>query len=229
MTTTSHRDRLVALLGRLTRLDSLLIYAALNLRSREVSGIAQDLPNILKEFSDESPEHTGRTFAEGGIRISAEQIAAVLPTLPAFTIDLLLVDLEALVHGFLADLVGLARTDDSQPLEKLLARLWPKEARRKAQDERLAGKDGPEEHWSYREIILLSEIRNAIVHGDGRVDPARDQRLKNAGWTNDELAQDNLRQILEARGFNDFLRFKRASRTLLNEVISFQESSGEQQ
>ena len=84
------------------------------------------------------------------------------------------------MHGFLSDAAGQELTEDAKSLEQLVASLWPKETRCDARLEEEG--EGRGEHWSYKELILLSEVRNSIVHGDGEVLIEQSKgRLKAAG------------------------------------------------
>jgi hypothetical protein len=218
------REHLRKFLGRLSRLDYLAVFAAVALKEHAPAEIAAALSTTLKELSQSADDNNGRDFDEDAVGMRPEQIAELRGDLPDFVVDLLIVALEAFVHGFLTDAAGLQPTDDSKPLETLLASLWPREARFDAQQKKAGmGKEGRAEHWSYKEVLLLSEVRNAIAHGNGTVILERSkQRLKDAGWTETELAAS---QVLAKRTFNDLLRFKRAVRTLANEVVSALEHS----
>ncbi len=216
---TTPRERLKERLGGLTRLEYLAVYAALELGRRDTEDVAEALPSRIRELSQSAKNPSGRRFEQEDIRIRPDQVAELARRLPAFVVDLLLVDLEAFVHGFLADLAGRTVSEDTASIEVLVAHLWPKGARIVAQAKktgRPAVREGPE-HWSYREVVLLSEVRHSIVHGNGEVDLGRSrQRLLDAGWTNDELDGE---ASLRTRTINDFLRFKRAVRTLANEAL----------
>lgn len=220
MTPVHLRAQLARFLGRLSRLTYLAVYAAIALRDIDADVIARQLPGALKQLSGEAPDESGRYFEESDVNMQPEQIDGLRTELPSFVVDMLIVELEAFVHGFLGDASGQQINEDAKPIETLIAGLWPREARYEAQKKK-SGKGAPGEHWSYKDIILLSEVRHSIVHGDGKVSLERSQqRLRVAGWTEEELAP---RTALEKRDFKDLLRFKRAVRTLANEVIAFAE------
>lgn len=203
-------------LGRLSRRDYLAIYAASILQDKDPNEVAAELPSRLGDL--EEVEENGRSVAK--IKLRPDQITELTPGLPDFVIDLLLVDLEAFIHDFLTDAAGCDKAANSQPLESLVAKVWPADARRDAQEKKAGkGSTGRAEHWSYKDLILLSEIRNAIVHGDGEVLLARTtNRLQASGWTDEELDKIT---IYKRRSIDDLFRFKRAVRTLANEAINY--------
>jgi len=63
--------------------------------------------------------------------------------------------------------------DQAQQIESLLAKLWPSAAR-------------VNREWAYRDVILLTEIRNAVMHRRGSVE-LPNPRLRDAGWSDAEL------------------------------------------
>lgn len=215
----SLRSQLEGILGRLSRMDYLAVFAALEVSAAEPSDVAKRLPAALKQYSDASPHEPERSLDSNAIEVGADQIRELQGELPGFVVDLLVVDLEAALHGFLSEAAGVDISKDSSSLENLLNKLWPGDARRDAQARKSGrGRAGRAEHWSYQDAILLSEVRNAIVHGNGNVLLQRcKQRLLDAGWTEKTL---NEQRVLNERGLNDLLRFKRAVRTIANEVLT---------
>jgi hypothetical protein len=224
MDTVTLRSHLEKFLGRLSRLDYLAVFSAIEVSEADPATVVARLPGALKRYSNSSPDESGRSLNEKAIEVRAEQILELKSELPGFVVDLLVVDLEAFLHGFLSDAAEVDVANDSSPLETLLSKLWPGDARWAAQERRSGrGPAGRAEHWSYSDVVLLSEVRNAIVHGNGEVLLARSrQRLLNAGWSDESLK--NLR-LLRERGLNDLFRFKRAVRTIANEVLTYAELS----
>jgi hypothetical protein len=134
--------------------------------------------------------------------MSAKDVFRLKPAFASFTTDLLLVELQALLHTHLMLAAGYTLDQPALQIEALLAKLWPRDTR-------------SDNEWAYREVILLTEIRNAVMHARGQVD-RRSQRLLDAGWSPQELDSE---PRLDQRSYSDFLRFKRAVRTVANEAI----------
>ena len=106
---------------------------------------------------------------------------------------------------------GLAPDAESQPLEKLCARTRPT-------PEMLATRP----HCDFREVILLSCVRNAVVNRDGSVRWERfGGRLAAAGWTS--LAFATRRGLNPPRTLEDLLNFKKAVRSIATQHLSAQE------
>lgn len=205
------RARLQTFLKRLSRRGYLAIYSASLLQERGADIITQDLSARLGEFEEEDGE--GRSIVNN-VAMKADEVRALLPSIPEFMIDLLIVDLEAFLHLFLSDIAGMDRSNDSESFETLLARVWPRAARLAASAD--PGRTGSD-HWSYQDVILLSVVRNAIVHNGGELDLDRARnRLRGAGWDDAQLGDLT---VLQRRRINDLFRFKRAVRTLANLVI----------
>jgi len=135
----------------------------------------------------------GRPITRAGLRRS--QIRPRRKELPSFVADLLLVHLAAFSHVRLALACGCAPDAEAPATETLLGK-----------------RPGTLPDWCRRDIVLLAEVRNSIVHGDGTVSP-KNPRLAAAGWDPDMLATDG---ALSSRSFNHVLRFKRAVRTAGN-------------
>jgi len=226
-TETPSDPRLVELekrLGSLSRRSYLLLYATLKLPEVSSELISSTLSETLAQATSSSPDDY--TFSADSVNLDPKQIQKLAPDLASFASELLLVAMEAMIHGFMSELVGDSITGKQRSLEELLAVLWPAKCRKARQKEIWGGRatmhDGQpvhDEHWSVRDIMLLAEIRNAIVHGDGVVRFDRSNRLSEHGWSETDLA---LTKILATRTINDVLRFRRAVRTLANEVVQHQ-------
>lgn len=133
--------------------------------------------------------------------LSTSQVCTVRKKLPGFSADLLLVFLDTVVHVHLAEEAGIPAHMQPPSVEDLVAQL--------------GGAGAPVDEWWFRDVVLLSEIRNKIVHGDGKI-ALPCQRLTAAGWTDAALASE---ACLKSRSFSDFLRFKRAARTTANGLL----------
>ena len=137
------------------------------------------------------------------VAFSAEDVAKRRVELPSFLADLLLVHLNTLLHSTLAQYAGVLAEEQAPSLETLVMKL--------SQLDKV-----PRAEWWFRDIILLSEIRHRVVHGDGKVFlPC--QRLLAAGWENTMLSSET---CMTQRSFSDFLRFKRSVRTAANNLLS---------
>ena len=134
--------------------------------------------------------------------LNAADIRARRVELPRFLADLLLVYLEAVVHLRLSSHAGAPSDAQPPPMEALVAKL---------------GVDGvPTGEWWYKDLVLLSEIRNRVVHADGVV-RVPCQRLFAAGWEEVDLRAE---RCLAMRSYSDFLRFKRSARTAANRLLA---------
>lgn len=144
----------------------------------------------------------GQPIPEDAIAMTEQQVREQLPVLNQFMTDVLLVELQALLHTHLMLAANNSLEDQAQQIESLLAKLWPAAARANRE-------------WAYRDVILLTEIRNAVMHRRGNVE-VPNPRLRDAGWSDDELLAE---RRLRKRSFSDFLAFKRAVRTVANEAL----------
>jgi len=188
--------------ARQSRLQYLTLYAAAALDRLDAGAIAGDLGATLAALCRADDPRTARIPTR--VRITREQVALERPAVLPYVIDLLIVDLEARFRVDVETWAGGKRAL-SKGLEKLIpAALQP--------------------HWSYQHAILLSVVRNAVVHGAGAVDLADDQgrRLPRAGWSAAELAA---LPVLTRRSADDLFAFKRATRTLLGRLRSCSSSS----
>lgn len=184
-------------LRELTQRSYLLAMATVSLLSLENSEIVANLPKAVNQLCTD-----GRIVPDESIEMSAQEVYRLKPSLASFTTDLLLVELQAIFHTHLMMAAGHTLEQPALQMEALLAKLWPKDLRR-------------DNEWAYKEVILLTEVRNAVMHARGQID-CRSQRLLDAGWSLQELASE---PRLGSRFFSDFLRFKRAVRTVANEAI----------
>ncbi|MBL8679410.1 MAG: hypothetical protein JNK05_09610 [Myxococcales bacterium] len=214
-----YHARLKSFLKRVTQQGYLALYASSLVQKEGPDAIAADLPQRLGALE----QHVDPALSvKKNVNMTVSDVRALLPTIPNFIVDLLIVDLEANLHLFLSDLAGIDRSATAQSFENLLAKVWPRDARTKPDKTNL--EQG--EHWSYRQVILLSVIRNAIVHNGGHLDLLRvAARLRDACWTDDEI-RDVVR--MRERRIDDLFRFKRAVRTLANSALLHVETSAEQ-
>lgn len=192
------RRNLAAELRDLTQQSYLLALATTSLLEQDSSDIVRILPEAVNQLCSD-----GRVVPDESVEMTPKEVKRLKASFSGFTTDLLLVELQALFHTHLMLAAGYTLEQPAVQMEALLAGLWPKEKRG----------DG---EWAYREVILLTEIRNAVMHARGRVD-RRSQRLLSVGWSEQELEDESR---LERRSFSDFLRFKRAVRTIANEVLA---------
>lgn len=183
-------------LKEFSRLAYLLAYAT------DISGAtdAGDVVNGLEQ-AVRNQCHDPERLSPGSIKMKPAEVESFRQRLPGFLADLLIIALDTFLHARLAAACDREASDTASPYEEDLSRLWPKERR--------TGKE-----WAYKDVILLAEVRNAIVHADGIV-KAHHQRLADAGWSEEAL---NRETCLRQRSFGHFLRFKRAVRTIANEV-----------
>lgn len=191
------RRDLTAELRELTQQSYLLAVATSSLLNRADAEILSALPGAVNQLCSD-----GRVVPEESIEMSAQEVHRLKPSFANFAADLLLVELQALLHAHLMLAAGHTLDVPAHQIESLLAKLWPKERR------------GNNE-WAYREVVLLTEIRNAVMHARGKVDRSS-QRLLDAGWSLPELESE---PRLDQRSYSDFLRFKRAVRTVANEAM----------
>lgn len=193
------KARLAKRLGAETRRLYLLAYAVAGLVEQDADEIADKLEAAVRRMCREANEVT-----EGAINMTASQVRREVKRLPEYLMDLLLINLDATLHSLLNGMDEGSSRDGDAPFEEILARRWPSDER---------GTKG----WAYRDIILLAEVRNAIVHGDGEVDlQSRGARLYDAGWSSEELEGE---PILRSRCLDDVLRMKRAVRTVANQAL----------
>lgn len=191
------RRNLTLELRELTQRSYLLALATVSLLDLENSEIAANLPRAVNQLCSD-----GRIVPDESIEMSAREVNRLKPSFASFTTDLLLVELQAIFHTHLMLAAGYALDQPALQMEALLAKLWPKDARGRNE-------------WAYKEVILLTEVRNAVMHARGQID-RRSQRLLDAGWSTEELDSE---PRLGGRSYSDFLRFKRAVRTIANEAI----------
>jgi hypothetical protein len=191
------RRNLTLELRELTQRSYLLALATVSLLDLENSEIVQKLPNAVNQLCSD-----GRIVPDEAIEMSAQEVYRLKPSFASFTTDLLLVELQAIFHTHLMLAAGHSLEVQAKQMESLLDKLWPKDAR-------------GTNVWAYKEVILLTEVRNAVMHARGQIDK-RSQRLLSAGWSLQELDRE---PRLNSRSYSDFLRFKRAVRTVANEAI----------
>lgn len=115
-----------------------------------------------------------RRLRDGKIDMNDDHIRARVKGLPQVIVNLLVVRLDALLHGFLDRFYFRPDDDDGQPLEADLGSL------------RAAADRNTRE--SYRLAIMLCVARNALVHNEGALNERGRRRLLDAGWTEPELA-----------------------------------------
>lgn len=191
------RRNLTSELRELTQQSYMLALATVSLLERDNSDIVTSLPEAVNQLCSD-----GRVVPDNAVEMTPKEVKRLKVSFASFTIDLLLVKLHALFHTHLMLAAGYKLDQPAVQMEALLASLWPKEKR-------------GDSEWACREAILLTEIRNAVMHARGQVDK-RSKRLLDAGWSIKDL-EDEPR--LARRTFSDFLRFKRAVRTIANEVL----------
>lgn len=180
-------------LGELSRRAYVLAFAMSEIEKVSPASFGDDLQVRFERFC-----HDGRQMDPQAIQIQPEQVRQVRRELPSFIADLLLVSLESEFHGLLMRLFFPDKIDESsKPLEELFNCFAPRQ-------------EQGEHRWAYQDAILLAEIRNAIVHGQGVV-KASHPRLLAAGWSSEILSNET---CLDYRSFSDFLRFKRCVRTI---------------
>lgn len=193
----SLRDDLTFQLQRLSQHSYLLAYSTSQLLNCSYSEIATGLAKGVNRLCTDA-----QVVPEESVEVSTTQIKKLLPEHIQFVTDVLLVEMQALMHTHLMLAANHSLDVQARQIESLLADLWPVERR---------GTNA----WAYRELLLLTEIRNAVMHARGEIS-LPSQRLLDAGWTEQELAQE---RRLTKRSFSDFLRFKRVVRTIANEVL----------
>jgi hypothetical protein len=189
---------LIQKLGELTRESYLLGYAVAQLATFNPHKIESELQTSISELLRKPDE-----LKIDSIEMSPNQIQEVVKYLPVHLGQILITNLDSFLHAFLDKVAG--RIDENAvQFETDLAIMWPR------------GNRG-EKAWAYKEVILMAEVRNSIVHGNGELQDARRQRLQDAEWTDDEI--NRVQEILKTPSFDDFLRFKRAVRTVSNAVL----------
>lgn len=176
-------------------------------RARRFSHESNLLLAAMQRLSDVPADHLEAELPKllagvGGVRgtkikMSSAQIRRTQESAPHFVVDMLLVRLEAEIHGHIKQSSGHDPSKDSLPLETLCA--------------------GVERNEDFKQLILLSCIRNAIVHGDGRVRwPRISNRLIAAGWSDGEFAA-LARATAPPRSLNDLLFFKKVARSVVTQ------------
>lgn len=123
-------------------------------------------------------------------------------TLPRFAVELSIVTLDAKLHELLDELVLLRNpnAERPQPFEN---------------DVQCVRQRDPE---VYACLILLAEVRNALIHSRGVFDSSRIERLRAAGLVQAEI--DKWSQVL-ASGItlSEFLRLKSSVRNAANMIL----------
>lgn len=192
----SLRDDLSTALRELSQNSYLLAVATVHLQTCKPSDIAASLqPAVQQLCGDKKP------LPPGSVVMKPAEVRKRLPHVSQFVTDVLLVEMQAVFHSHLMLAANHTLDEPAKQIEALLGG-WP-------------GRLSPKFSWAYRDIILLTEIRNAVMHARGAIH-VPNERLKNAGWSPDALAAE---PSLTNRSFSDFLRFKRAVRTVANEVL----------
>ena len=184
-------------LRELTQRSYLLALATVSLLDLENSDVVAKLPKAVNQLCSD-----GRIVPDESIEMSVQEVYRLKPSFASFTTDLLLVELQAIFHTHLMLAAGYTLEEPALQIESLLAKLWPRDVR-------------SNNAWAYKEVVLLTEVRNAVMHARGQID-RRSQRLLDAGWSLQELESE---PRLGSRSYSDFLRFKRAVRTVANEAI----------
>lgn len=180
----------------LSQFSYLTCVAGARVVNGSVDDVAAEVPTATASFG-EVPE------ASNKITMTPSQVRDRVPGLRLWLIQSLLIRLDSLLHAVLDDAVGRRPEEESGPIESDIARLSP---------------DAKVQHdWAYRDVVLLAEHRNCIVHGDGSLSPTRENRLRSAGWQSREEALERVNW--EQPTFADFIQYKKAVRTIANVCI----------
>lgn len=193
-------ERWKARLKKFSHDSNVLLLAAQLLKERDHQEMAAELPRALGRAG-------GRSVASG-IKMKPGEISLAMTNAVGAAVDLLLVRLEAELHAHLQEANGYDPDDHARSLEMLCASVRP------SREETLSG-----EKTDYREVILLSCIRNAVVHGDGTVRWSRfGKRLAAAGWVAEAVTG---RTCLNGpRSLEDLLHFKRVVRSVATQQLA---------
>jgi hypothetical protein len=181
-------DEFAAQLKRLTQDSYLLMHSVVTTKTADPAQVSTSLSDTLSSVC-----RSGRRVAEPHKSlILPDQVSDIRERLPCSLSRLLIVRLDSMMHEVLS---RKSRRAKDLRFEHDLA--WAKS------------------EWWYREVILLAEVRNHIVHGDG-LSEDRSKRLKKAGWSPEEIEQQSAR--FTNTSYSDFLDFKKVVRTALNRV-----------
>lgn len=194
-------ERWKARLKRFSHDSNVMLLATQLLTERDHQEVAAELPRALGRAG-------GRGDAASGIKMKPAEIQTAMTGAVGAMVDLLLVRLEAELHAHLQEAHGHDPDDDSHPLETLCASARP------SRNEALSGS-----MTDYREVILLSCIRNAVVHGDGTVRWSRfGNRLAAAGWVEEAATAKTC--LNGPRSFEDLLHFKKVVRSVATQQFA---------
>jgi hypothetical protein len=155
-------------LKRLTQQSYLLGSSVAMLMESSPSSVAQNLKKRIESLCTDGREITAAALTTSQVHTRRQKLAPIAA-------DVLLVFLDAVLHVHLAEESRIPRDVQPPSVEDLIAQL--------------GGAGASVAEWWYRDVVLLSEIRNRIVHADGRVlTPCA--RLAAAGWVDADLAAE---------------------------------------
>ncbi|MHB1261749.1 MAG: hypothetical protein ACYC2H_08535 [Thermoplasmatota archaeon] len=144
----------------------------------------------------------GRTVGPQDLDMTDEQTRLAARRLPLAVAELTVLRLDALLHEFLDRLNRRDVEQDSTQFEQDLQSM----------------RDHPNGNIraAYQLVILLSVLRNAVVHTDGAVSERGHRRLRDANWTTEDLGRfPPYRQLT----IGDCLNFKANVRAAANYML----------
>jgi hypothetical protein len=196
------RERFFREFATLTQHIYLCAFAAVRLPETDFEEVATDVAQSCKSLLSSADE-----YWNDAIEGRKQKLEEATKTFPKFMLELLIVRLDSTLHALLDELDSGVADGEKQcgQFEQQLAPLRTRAAE------------------AYRWVILLAEIRNAIVHNGGRFGPSRFQRLRDAGWSQPELDAISKEQLT----LSHVLRMKGAVRTAANIALELQGSKRE--
>jgi hypothetical protein len=200
------RDYLREQLLEIGQYSYLVCYAADRVRTEEPSEISGAAPAAIARLCRNI---TKRPSEGDNIELDPPTVRKRMPGLQRWLIQSLIVRLDGILHGVLDRLLKRDPAKDSGHFEGDFSELLGDRHKESGLN------------WSYKDAVLLAVYRNCLLHGDGQLASARQQRLVDAGWGVGEWEQ---RISWTDPGYEDFLLFKRAVRTIGNACIQAAES-----
>lgn len=202
--------------------ESYVLGAAIAMLREEVKSTPEKISARFDSIHTEFPgSDRDRVFKEGGFRMQPPEVQLAADALPASTVRLLIIRLDALLHGFLDEFYSRdPAAEDSPQFEKDLAFLL-----RRAHVEYKPRPGKPEKPpqddvrvaESYKLVILMACVRNAFVHTGGGISERARQRLIDVKW--DEAGIEKFSTMFDEPTFSDFQNLKGAVRTVANRLL----------
>lgn len=177
----------------------LLCFAVGHISEADLRVVASEIGEKVQALAE-----AGDPLWNDNVEGDVKKLRKSLPGIATFVLELLIIKLDAMLHELLDSVAGRFNTDSaveySRSFEEELGRVK---------------EESPE---AYKWLILLAEIRNAAVHNGSVLNSGRFNRLRAAGWNDEELELLSKR-IPDGLTVSDVLKMKGAVRTSANLIL----------